>query len=106
MNSACLTDNIIKIEWNAQEISERLHCCSEYLGPRKYLCNSCTKYLFCIKHMDETYQIKCFRCDNNMNYVHFLFCDGECLWCWNCLEFQHINSNKECVPGHDVTCTQ
>ena len=105
MNAACQTDDIIKLEWNTQNISERLQCCSEYLDARKYLCDSCRKYLFCIEHMDETYQIKCFYCDNNMNYVHYIFCNGKCLWCWKCWEFQHINVNKECTGGHDVTCT-
>jgi hypothetical protein len=106
MNSYCQTDDLIKIKWETKEnILNRLYCCSEYLGKEKFLCKSCKKYKFCIENMDENYEIICFNCGNDMNYIHYIFCAETCFWCWNCCEVQHIDLTKLAQSGHHINCT-
>jgi hypothetical protein len=93
MNEDCTTMDNIKITWETQE---------DILN-RSY-CNSCKKYKFIIENMNEKNQIKCFHCGNNMNYVHYVFCNNTCFWCWNCSEIQHMDENKQAQSGHHWTC--
>jgi hypothetical protein len=50
--------------------------------------------------------IKCYYCENNMNYSHYLFCENKCYWCWNCSEFQYIDDNGKTIEGHHPNCKE
>jgi hypothetical protein len=50
--------------------------------------------------------IKCYHCENNMNFPHYLFCENKCYWCWNCSEFQHIYDNGKIKEGHHPNCKE
>jgi len=50
--------------------------------------------------------IQCYDCSDDMNYKHYIACDGKCFWCWQCLESQHINEENKMTKGHHVNCNK
>ena len=48
--------------------------------------------------------IECYNCFNDMNYDHYIFCNGKCYWCWECSETQYININGSTTVGHHPDC--
>jgi hypothetical protein len=49
-------------------------------------------------------RIECYHCFNDMNYDHYISCNGTCYWCWECSETQHININGKTTEGHHPDC--
>ena len=50
--------------------------------------------------------IRCYNCSDDMNYKHYISCDGRCYFCWQCCEIQHINEENKTIEGHHVTCNK
>ena len=50
--------------------------------------------------------IRCYNCSDDMNYKHYISCDGRCFFCWQCFETQHINEENKTIEGHHVTCNK
>jgi len=46
--------------------------------------------------------VKCYHCNNDMNFDHYIICDGKCYWCWECSETQYIDLNNVMRPGHNI----
>ena len=48
--------------------------------------------------------IQCYDCNTDMNYKHYISCDGKCYWCWECGETQYIDNNMKTIKGHNIIC--
>jgi len=49
--------------------------------------------------------IECYHCFNDMNYKHYIRCDGKCYWCWSCSETQYMDDGGKLKKGHNPSCT-
>ena len=50
--------------------------------------------------------INCYNCNTDMNYKHYISCDGKCYWCWECCEIQCIDNNMKTIKGHNIVCNK
>jgi hypothetical protein len=55
-------------------------------------------------YINDEKRIECYNCFNDMNYDHYIFCNGKCYWCWECSETQYININGSTTVGHHPDC--
>jgi hypothetical protein len=58
------------------------------------------------KKLKEDTVLECYYCKNDMNYPHYICCNGDkkCYWCWECTEVQHIDTTGKIKKGHNFNC--